>query len=402
MPDSSAPKSAKDTFLPLSKLTVLDLTIARAGPTAVRHLADWGANVIHIDPPQAKEDDLTGKRDGHDFQNLHRNKRMMLLDLKNPAGHAAFMRLVEKADVIIENMRPPVKKKLKIAWEDVHKVNPRLVYGSISGFGQDGPYAERGGVDQIAQGMSGLMTISGNPGQGPIRTGIAVSDMTAGNLLALGVMMALFERQTTGKGRWVQTSLLESLLFMLDFQASRWLMKGEVAGQTGNDHPTGTPTGVYKTADGYINIGAAGNGLFGRLGDELGHPEWKDKPEWKTIPMRTKDRPAVNSAIDAVTMTKPSAYWVEKLAAKGIPAGPIYTVDQAFADPQVKHLRMSRKAKHPRLGDIEIVASPLHIGDASKDIRYATRDTGADTREVLTEAGFSKAEIDDLAAKGAI
>ncbi len=240
-------ESSPNGTLPLADIRVLDLTLARAGPTCVRHLADWGADVIRIEPPDAQTEDAVGLRHGFDFQNLHRNKRAIRLNLKSAEGHAAFMRLVETADVVIENMRPSVKHRLHVAWDDVHAVNPRLVYGSISGFGQDGPYGHRAGVDQIAQGMGGLMSITGFPGQGPVRVGVAINDLVAGTLLALGISMALVERARTGQGRWITTSLLEAQIFMLDFQAARWLMAGEVAPQAGNDHPTGVPTGVYPT-----------------------------------------------------------------------------------------------------------------------------------------------------------
>jgi formyl-CoA transferase len=193
---------------PLKGVRVLDLTLARAGPTCVRHLADWGADVIAVSPPDGGRDVIA--RDGFDYQNLHRNKRFIGLDLKTEAGHAAFLKLAERADVLVENMRAPVKHRLKIAYEDLKAVNPRLVYGSISGFGQDGPYAMRAGVDQIAQGLGGLMSITGEPGRGPMRVGVAVNDVMAGTLLALGIMMALYQRQTTGEGRYVHTSLLEA------------------------------------------------------------------------------------------------------------------------------------------------------------------------------------------------
>ncbi len=268
--------------LPLSRITVLDLTLARAGPTCVRHLADWGANIIRIEPAEVTGEDVAGKREGFDFQNLHRNKKMVRLNLKSPEGHAAFMRLAAKADVIIENMRAEVKHRLKVSYDDVKKVNPRIVYGSISGFGQTGPYGKRAGVDQIVQGMGGLMTITGLPGQGPVRVGIAIADLTAGNLLAFGVMTALYEREVTGVGRWVHTSLLEAQIFMLDFQASRYLMAGEVAGQAGNDHPTGVPTGVFPASDGLFNIAASSARVFARCCDALGKPEWKDREEWNT------------------------------------------------------------------------------------------------------------------------
>ena len=240
MPENSADKAMftdSQERLPLNGIKVLDLTLARAGPTAVRHFADWGADVIRIEPPSEEAEGVTGRRHGFDFQNLHRNKRAITLNLKSKEGHEAFMRLAANADVILENMRANVKHRLKVSYDDVKAINPRIVYGSISGFGQDGPYGPRAGVDQIAQGMGGLMSITGEPGRGPMRVGIPVDDLTAGNLLALGCMMALFDRERTGVGRWVTTSLLEAQVFMLDFQASRWLMEGEVAGQAGNDHP---------------------------------------------------------------------------------------------------------------------------------------------------------------------
>jgi len=390
-------------LLPLARLVVLDLTLARAGPTCVRHLADWGADVIRIEPPETDgAEDIAGDRDGPDFQNLHRNKRLIQLNLKSPGGRAAFMRLVKGADVIVENMRASVKGRLGIAWDDVHAVNPRLVYGSISGFGQDGPYGARAGVDQIAQGMSGLMSITGLPGQGPVRAGIPVADLTAGNLLALGIMVALFERERTGVGRWVTTSLLEAQTFMLDFQAARWLMKGEVAGQAGNDHPTGIPTGVFPTADGHINIAASSARLWTRFCEAIGRPEWTEREGWRTQAGRSADRAAVNAAIGEVTRTRPAAHWIDLFEGCGIPAGPIYTIDQTFADPQVRHLGMATPVEHPRLGRFDVVASPLTLSGVSKAVRGPTPDAGAHTAEVLRGLGYSEAEIEDLRRQGAV
>ncbi len=391
------------TPLPLARLVVLDLTLARAGPTCVRHLADWGADVIRIEPPNiATAEDLAGDRDGPDFQNLHRNKRMVRLNLKSPEGLAAFMRLVATADVIVENMRASVKHRLGIAWDDVHAVNPRLVYGSISGFGQDGPYGARAGVDQIAQGMSGLMSITGLPDQGPVRAGIPVADLTAGNLLALGIMVALFERERTGLGRWVTTSLLEAQTFMLDFQAARWLMRGEVAGQAGNDHPTGIPTGVFPTTDGHINIAASSARLWTRFCEAIGHPEWTEREGWRTQAGRSADRAAVNVAIGEVTRTQSAAHWIELFERNGIPAGPIYSIDQVFADPQIQHLGMATPVEHPRLGRTRLVASALSLSGVSKAIRTPTPDAGAHTAEVLRGLGYTDAEIEGLREKGAV
>jgi formyl-CoA transferase len=382
--------------LPLSGLIVLDLTLARAGPTCVRHLADWGAEIIRIEPPVDGGEDVIGRRHGSDFQNLHRNKKAIRLDLKSKEGYAVFERLVARADVVVENMRAPVKDRLKVAWDDVHKMNPRVVYGSISGFGQTGPYRERGGVDQIAQGVAGLMSITGFQESGPVRVGIPISDLTAGNLLALGIMMALFDRTRTGVGRWVHTSLLESLIFMLDLQGSRYLVKGEVAKQAGNDHPTLTPTGVFPTSDGYMNIAASSGRLWERLCDALGHAEWKTREGWNTVVGRTKDRAAVNKAIGDVTKTQTGEYWTEKFDAAGIPAGPINTIDRVFNDPQVKHVGMAAPVDSPLFGKTHYVSNPLNMTGSTRDIRMCAPEPGQHNDEVLEWLGLSKEEITAL------
>ncbi len=388
--------------LPLARIMVLDLTLARAGPTAVRHLADWGAQVIRIEPPASAGEDIAGERDGPDFQNLHRNKRAIRLDLKAPEGHAAFMRLAARADVIVENMRADVKHRLRIDYDAVRAINPRIVYGSISGFGQDGPYAARAGVDQIAQGLGGLMSITGLPGQGPVRVGIPIADLTAGNLLALGIMVALFERTSTGTGRWVQTSLLEAQVFMLDFQAARFLIAGEVAGQAGNDHPTSIPTGVFPASDGAINLAASSGRQWARFCAALGRADWAERPEWRTQKGRSADRAALNAAIASVTRTRSAAEWVALFAAAGIPCGPINTIDQVFADPQVRHLGLAAPVRHPRLGEQRLVASPLNFGGLPKRVRSAAPEVGADTDAVLREAGYDTAEIAALRVQGVV
>jgi crotonobetainyl-CoA:carnitine CoA-transferase CaiB-like acyl-CoA transferase len=403
MPESPLDKSVStEPRLPLNGLTVLDLTLARAGPTAVRHLADWGATVIRIEPPAGEGEDVAGRRHGFDFQNLHRNKRAITLNLKTPEGHAAFMRLAGTADVILENMRAPVKHRLKVSYEDVKAINPRIIYGSISGFGQDGPYGHRAGVDQIVQGMGGLMSITGEPGRGPMRVGIAIDDLTAGNLLALGCMMAIFDRERTGVGRWVTTSLLEAQIFMLDFQASRWLMEGEVAGQAGNDHPTGVPTGVFPASDGNINIAASSSRMFTRLCTAIERPDWLEKEEWKTQNDRRKARTDINAALSEITRTKPASHWIELFESVGIPCGPIYSIDQVFADPQVQHLRMARPMESPAIGTTNVVASAINISGFSKDIRLPTPEASSSTDEVLRSIGYSDTEIADMRAKGAV
>jgi len=386
--------------LPLAGLRVLDLTLARAGPTCVRHLADWGAEVIAVLPPGEGRDVIA--RDGFDFQNLHRNKRFISLDLKSAKGHAAFLKLAARADVVVENMRAPVKHRLKIAYEDLKPINPRLVYGSISGFGQDGPYAARAGVDQIAQGLGGLMSITGEPGRGPMRAGIAISDVASGTLLALGIMIALYDRQRTGQGRYVHTSLLESQIFLLDFQAARWLMAGEVPGQMGNDHPTICPMGVFPTADAPINIAASTPAQFERFCEAAGRPDWLQDARFSGTRRRTENREALNGAIAEQTAKHPSAWWIERLEAAGIPCGPILSIDQVFDDPQVKHLGMATSAVHPRLGEVRMVDTPINMDGARTSIRQVAPLTPGDTDDVLAEIGYSAAEIAAMRDEGAI
>jgi formyl-CoA transferase len=251
--------------------------------------------------------------------------------------------------------------------------------------------------------MGGLMSITGFPGQGPVRVGVAINDLVAGTLLALGISMALIERNRTGHGRWITTSLLEAQIFMLDFQATRWLMAGEVAPQAGNDHPTGVPTGVFPTCDGHINIAASGTRHFDRLCDVLGQPEWKERPEWRSSSGRRKQRAEINAAIGDVTRSRSSAEWIDALDEAGIPCGPIYSIDQVFADPQVQHLGMAT-AYRPAAGgsETQAVASPINFSGLSRDIRTPTPEAGRHTDEVLRSVGYSDSEIADWRARGIV
>ncbi len=391
------------TALPLNGFKVIDLTAHRAGPTAVRQLADWGADVIKIEAPGEHTDATGSRRDGPDFQNLHRNKRSLTLDLKTPEGKKIFFQLAEKADVVVENFRSTVKHRLGVDYEAVKRVNPRIVYGSISGFGQDGPYEGRPGVDQIAQGMGGLMSITGLPGQGPVRVGIAINDTSAGILLANGIVLALLERERSGEGQWVHTSLIEAQLFMLDFQASRWLMKGEIAGQEGNFHPTSPGTGMFQTADGYINIAASGDNLWKRFCEVAGDKELAGNPDFATVPLRAKNRPALIAHLNDIVRSKPSAYWVEALNKAGVPSGPINTIDKAWEDPQIQHLGMAKKVRHPKIGEYEVVGQPIHLSRYPQpDALRPTPDQGQHTDEVLREIGYDSAGIAELRSRGVV
>ena len=374
----------------LSRFTVLDLTRVRSGPTCVRQLADWGANVIKI---EAKTEDAGSPRRGSDFQNLHRNKRAMTLNLKDPRGREVFLRLVRKADVVVENYRPDVKKRLEIDYESLRKINPKIVYGSISGFGQDGPYQKRPGFDQIAQGMGGLMSITGAPGGGPMRVGIPVADLTAGLFCATGILTALLEREVSGEGQWVQTSLLQAQIFMLDFQAARWLMEKEVAGQAGNNHPTAIPTGVYKTSDGFINIATTGGRIWEDFARTLGLSELISRPEYATAPNRSKNRDALNAEINAITEQRSSDHWVTAFNEAGVPCGPIYSIDEVFEDKQVEHLGLAQNVPNAENRPIRLVAQPFSLSRTPSKLVAPPPDLGEQTDEVLAEFGFSQEEI---------
>jgi crotonobetainyl-CoA:carnitine CoA-transferase CaiB-like acyl-CoA transferase len=390
--------------LPLDDIRVIDLTVARAGPTCVRQLADWGADVIRIDvpPDQARQASTGGSRHDCDFQHLHRNKRSLSLNLKAPAAREVLMRLVDSADVLIENMRPQVKSRLGFDFDTVHARNPRLVYGSISGFGQDGPYADRGGVDQIAQGMGGLMSVTGLPGSEPTRAGIPVSDLAAGLYLAIGVLVALHDRSRTGQGRWVQTSLLESMIAMMDFQAARWTIDREVPEPAGNHHPLGVPMGCFPTADGYVNLGAPGGRLLRSLCDVLGLPELPSDPRFDSAKKRSANRAELNALITGRLRTRGTADWVEVLNQAGVPCGPVYRMDEVFADPQVQHLAMTESVEHPALGSLEILRNAVRMTGGPATVRTPSPDAGAHTDEVLARLGYTAAEIDRLRGQGAI
>jgi crotonobetainyl-CoA:carnitine CoA-transferase CaiB-like acyl-CoA transferase len=386
--------------LPLAYYTVIDLTRARSGPTCVRQLADMGANVIQVEARSDPEADYA--RHGSDFQNLHRNKRSLTLNLKSPQGLEILQRLVARADVLVENFRPDVKKRLGIDYESLSHINPRLVYGSISGFGQDGPYRDRPGYDQIAQGMGGLMSVTGLPGQGPVRAGIPVADLTAGLFLAQGILVALLERERSGKGQWVHTSLLQAMVTMLDFQATRWLMDGVIPPQAGNDHPTNIPTGVFKTQDGYINVAASGQSMFRRLCAALGVESLADDPRFTRPADRSKNRHELNVELEKILLQRPSREWVEILNLKGVPAGPILNIKEVFENEQVNGLGLAQSVRHPVLGEIRIQGLPVALSRTPGAARTAAPDPGEHTDQILAELGFSPEEIERFHKAGVV
>jgi formyl-CoA transferase len=388
----------------LARFRILDLSRVRAGPTCVKQFADFGADVIKIESPPGVDpnESMGGPRHGPDMQNLHRNKRAMTLNLKLPEAREVFARLAKTADVVVENYRPDVKFRLGIDYDSLQKINPRIVLASISGFGQDGPYRDRPGFDQIAQGMSGLMSVTGAPGKGPMRTGAAIADVAAGLYAALGIMTALLERESSGKGQWVQSSLLQSGIALLDFQAARYLMKGEVPPQVGNDHPTSMPTSAYTTADGYINVAASGEGMWQRLCEAIGRQDLLEAPQFKGAQKRADNRAALNSILNESLAKRKSAEWVEVLNSAGVPCGPIYSVDQAFADPQVQHLEAAAEVEHPELGRFKVLNQAVKLSRTAAKITAPTPEIGQHTDEILRELEYSDSDIKAMRERGVI
>ncbi|MFT7602052.1 MAG: crotonobetainyl-CoA:carnitine CoA-transferase CaiB-like acyl-CoA transferase [Acidimicrobiales bacterium] len=391
--------------LPLDHLLVLDLTAFRAGPTAVRQLSDWGARVITIERPVVEGDEgLLGARFGSDFQNLRRNNESLTLDLKQPEGKALFLELVVRADVLVENFAPGVTDRLGLDYESLRAVNPRLVYGSISGFGRVGPWSSRPGYDQVAQGMAGLMSVTGLPGQGPVRSGHAVADSSSGIYLSFGILMAIIRRERTGEGSWVRTSLLEALISMMDFQAARVLMEGEVPQQQGNFHPTGVPMGTFPASDGVFNLAPGTNAHFRMVCDVLGHPEWADDERYSRPGSRRKRRDEVNTMIATVTSSKPAEHWIDAFLAVGVPAGPVLDLGEVFAHPQVQALGIAQPVEHPEFESAAVVGQPLTFGDGvgGRGVRTAAPTLGQHTAAILSELGRSQADIETLRANNTV
>jgi len=385
----------------LARFRVVDLTQVRAGPTAARQLADWGADVIQVQmPDHMRGDDTLGGQDGSDYQYTHRNKRSITLNLKLPEGIDALKKLVSTADVLLENFRPDVKHRLGIDYESLAKINSKLVYASISGFGQTGPYATRPGFDQIAQGMGALMSVTGLPGHGPLRVGIPIADLCGGIFAAYGVTVALLEREQSGKGQWLHTSLLEAMLYMMDFQAARWTVDHEIPGQAGNSHPTSIPTGVFKTSDGHINIAVFGGKIWERFAETLDAPEWIGDERSKTKSARSVNRDWLNAEIEQRLQHGTSDYWIEKLNSAGVACGRINNVKQAFDEPQVQHLQMLQKVTSARLGEQVLMRQPVTLTRTPSSIARATPRRGEHSEEVFLDIGYTREDLARMKAIG--
>lgn len=385
----------------LARFRVIDLTQVRAGPTACRQLADWGADVIQVQmPDHMRGDDTLGGQDGSDYQYTHRNKRSITLNLKEPEGIAMLKKLIASADVVVENFRPDVKFRLGIDYETLSKDHPGLVYASISGFGQSGPLAQRPGFDQIAQGMSGLMSVTGMPGEGPMRVGIPIADLCAGIFAAQGILVALLERDSSGKGQWLHTSLLESMVYMMDFQTSRWLIEGDIPTQAGNYHPTSIPTGVYKAKDGYMNIAVFGSKIWERFCDILGAPEWVTDERYKDKQGRSINRDSINAEINRRLAAQDCAYWVERFNAGGVACGLINDVKAVFEEPQVQHLGIVKEVVSKHHGPQRLVGQPMQLERTPSTIARAAPKRGEHSEEILKEIGMEAAELAVLKSKG--
>jgi len=385
----------------LARFRVIDLTQVRAGPTACRQLADWGADVIQVQMPEhMRGDDTLGGQDGSDYQYTHRNKRSITLNLKEAEGIAVLKRLIATADVVVENFRPDVKFRLGIDYETLSQDHPRLIYASISGFGQSGPLAQRPGFDQIAQGMSGLMSVTGLPGDGPMRVGIPIADLCAGIFAAQGILVALLEREVSGRGQWLHTSLLESMVYMMDFQTARWLIDGEVPTQAGNFHPTSIPTGVYKARDGYMNIAVFGSKIWERFCDILGAPEWVTDARYQDKMGRSVNRDSLNAEINRRLAGQDRAYWVERFNAGGVACGLINNVREMFEEPQIQHLGMVKEVVSPHHGLQRLVGQPVQLERTPSTIARAAPKRGEHSAEILREIGLGEEDLTRLKAQG--
>ncbi len=390
---------------PLDKIRILDLTRFVAGPFCTQLLADMGAEVIKIESPgrgdETRYQGATIKGESWYFVGLNRNKKSLTLDLKKEEGKEIFRRLTREADVVVENFRPGVMRNLGFDYERLSKINPRIIYCGISGFGKDGPYAQRPAFDFIAQGLSGFMSITGFPDREPVRTGIPISDSIAGLYAAFGILVAWIARQATGRGQEVQTSLVDATVSVLSYLSAEHFALGKIPQRFGNDHPVLSPYGTFQAADGYINIAPSGDPMWERLAHALGLEDLVRDPRFKTNALRLQNRQELHRRVDEITSRKTMAEWIEFLNKEGVPCGPINNLAQALEDPQIRHQKMVMEVEQPS-GKVPILGFPVKMTETPAAIRRPSPQLGEHTGEILTNLGFSRDQVQEFKKKGAI
>jgi len=381
----------------LHGLRVLDLTEHMAGPFCTMILADMGAEVLKLERP-GKGDSVRAWGDGSErnayFRYINRNKKGITLDYKQPDGRVLFLKLVENVDVLVENYRPTVMPRAGLGWEQLREANPRLIYAQLSGLGYDGPHAGRGGFDLIAQGMGGIMHVTGEADGPPTSVGLPICDLGTGMWAVQGILAALYERQRTGKGRLVECSLLETAIGFSSWTSAQWLVDRQEPTREGSRHRQNAPYQRMATKDGNLMIGAAGQAIWERCAEALGHAEWCSDPRFATNAARMQNRAALEREMEAVLTTGTTEHWVGVLEAAGVPCGPVYNYGQMFADPQVKHREMIQSANDAELGDVPHIRTPVRIGDAIK-VRAVAPKLGQHNAEIYGRLGYS---VTDLAA----
>ena len=370
----------------LAGLRVIDLTQVMAGPFCTMLLADLGADVIKIEPPTGDSTRTMPGAVGTDspsFNAVNRGKRSVVLDLKTPAGVEAVKGLVRTADVFVENYRPGALEKLGLGYAALSAINPRLIYASISGYGQTGPDRNKGGFDLVAQGVSGIMSVTGEPGGAPVKSGIPLTDLGAGMFATIGILAALEHRHKTGQGQQVDTSLLDAGVGLSVWESTQYFSGRGIPERLGSAHRMSAPYQAFRCADGYITVGGANDRSFHRLCEVLGHPEWKQMPEFLTDGMRIRNRADLASRIEAITATQPRAHWLQLFDANSIPCGPINDYAQVFQDPQVIARELVVDVTHPTLGAIKALGSPIKLSATPPDVRRRAPLLGEHTEEVL-------------------
>lgn len=392
--------------LPLEGVRVLDLTNVMAGPYCSMVLGDLGAEVIKL---ESLEGDSTRNfepkvnDESYCFAVLNRNKKSIAVDLKAPEGRDIVLKLAARSEIVIENFRPGVVKKLGIAYDDLKQVNPALIYASMSGFGQTGPYGKKGGFDIIAQGMSGIMMMTGHPGGRPAKVGIAMNDIACGVTTLYGILGAYIAKLRHGTGQYLETSLLEAGLAWSIWEFGAFFGGGEMPTATGTRHRRSAPYQAYRSQDGYVTVGASGDKLWRAFVTQVvEQPRWLEDPRFERNPLRVKNADALQELIEAIFITRPTAHWVEKLDAAGVPGGPVYTYDQTLADPQVQHRRMVHDIEHPKIGPMKTLGLPIKSNGELTQIRRPAPLHGQHTEEVLREAGFSGEQVRSLLAAGVV